>query len=52
MKKPTLHTLYNLVNFICQVKYLCFFKNGKHTHCLDIIPNEDIVASYKIEGVL
>lgn len=32
--------------------YCLFFKNGKHTHCLDIIPNEDIVASYKVEGVL
>ena len=26
MKKPALHTVYNMVNFICQVKYLRFFK--------------------------
>lgn len=32
--------------------YCLFFKNGKYTHCLDIIPNEEIVASYKVEGVL
>lgn len=33
-------------------KHCLFFKNGKNYHSLDIIPNEEIVASYKVEGVL
>ena len=33
-------------------KYDLFFKNGKYHHCLNIIPNEEIVASYKVQGVL
>ncbi len=33
-------------------KCCLLFKNGKYNHLLDIIQNEDIVASYKVEGVL
>jgi hypothetical protein len=33
-------------------QYCLFFKNGKYTYSLNIIPNEEIVASYKVEGVL
>ena len=32
--------------------YCLLFRKGKNYHSLDIIPNEEIVASYKIEGVL
>ena len=32
--------------------YCLLFRKGKNYHSLDIIPNEEIVASYKVEGVL